>query len=158
MVKNLPAIWETWVGSLGWEDPLEEYMATHCSILAWRILMELQRVRHDWATEQQQQKVKVEGGMKGQSTESCWGSKMTLCITTWWTHVIAHSKPIECKTPRVNLSVNYGLWLWWFDIASSIVTNVPLWRDMGYLGNIYTFSICSKELSIKKLSEKLGLF
>ena len=37
MVKNLPAIWETWVQSLGWEDPLEEGMATHSSILAWRI-------------------------------------------------------------------------------------------------------------------------
>ena len=40
MVKNLPAMWETWVGSLGWEDPLEEGMATHSSILAWRILMD----------------------------------------------------------------------------------------------------------------------
>ena len=37
MVKNLPAIWETQVQSLGWEDPLEEGMATHSSILAWRI-------------------------------------------------------------------------------------------------------------------------
>ena len=37
MVKNLPALWETWVRSLGWEDPLEEGMATHSSILAWRI-------------------------------------------------------------------------------------------------------------------------
>ena len=36
-VKNLPAVWETWVGSLGWEDPLEEVMATHSSVLAWRI-------------------------------------------------------------------------------------------------------------------------
>ena len=36
-VKNLPAIWETWVGDLGWEDHLEEGMATHFSILAWRI-------------------------------------------------------------------------------------------------------------------------
>ena len=39
MVKNLPAMRETWVRSLGWEDPLEEGMATHSSILAWRILM-----------------------------------------------------------------------------------------------------------------------
>ena len=31
MVKNLPAVWETWVQSLGWEDPLEEGMATHSS-------------------------------------------------------------------------------------------------------------------------------
>ena len=35
MVKNLPALQETWVRSLGWEDPLEEGMATHSSILAW---------------------------------------------------------------------------------------------------------------------------
>ena len=37
MVKNLPAMLEAWVRSLGWEDPLEEGMATHSSILAWRI-------------------------------------------------------------------------------------------------------------------------
>ena len=36
MVKNLPVIWETWVQSLGWEDPLEKGKATHSSILAWR--------------------------------------------------------------------------------------------------------------------------
>ena len=36
-VKNLPAMWETWIRSLGWEDLLEEGMATHSSILAWRI-------------------------------------------------------------------------------------------------------------------------
>ena len=37
MVKNLSAMWETWVQSLGWEDPLEEVMATHSNILAWGI-------------------------------------------------------------------------------------------------------------------------
>ena len=37
IVKNLPAMWETWVRSLGWEDPLEKEMATHSNILAWRI-------------------------------------------------------------------------------------------------------------------------
>ena len=37
-VKNLPAMWETWVQSLGWEDPLKEGMATHSRILAWEIL------------------------------------------------------------------------------------------------------------------------
>ena len=40
MIKNPPAMWETWVRSLGWEDPLEEGMATHSSILAWRIPMD----------------------------------------------------------------------------------------------------------------------
>ena len=37
MLKNLPAMWENWVQSLGGEDPLEKGMATHSSILAWRI-------------------------------------------------------------------------------------------------------------------------
>ena len=57
MVKNLPAMLETQVQSLGWEDPLEKEMAAHSSILAWRIpwkeepgglqSMGLQRVGHD---------------------------------------------------------------------------------------------------------------
>ena len=40
MVKNLPAMRETWIQSLGWEDPLEKGMATHSNILAWRIPMD----------------------------------------------------------------------------------------------------------------------
>ena len=55
LVKNPPAMWETWVRSLGWEDPLEKGKAIHPSILAWRIpwtvqSMKSQRVRHDWMT------------------------------------------------------------------------------------------------------------
>ena len=56
-VKNLPAMWETWVRSPGWEDPLEKDMATHSSTLAWKIpwmeetvglkSMGSQRVGHD---------------------------------------------------------------------------------------------------------------
>ena len=59
-VKNLPAVQETWVWSLGQEDPLEKGMAIHSSILAWRIPWAeesgslwsrgSQRVRHDWVT------------------------------------------------------------------------------------------------------------
>ena len=52
LVKNPPAMQETWVQSLGWEDPLEKGTATHSSILAWRFpwttqSMGSQRVRHD---------------------------------------------------------------------------------------------------------------
>ena len=63
-VKNQPAMQETQVQSLDREDPLEKGMATHCSILAWRIpwteepcglqSLGLQRVGHDLATKQQQ--------------------------------------------------------------------------------------------------------
>ena len=59
-VKHLSAVQETWVQSLGWEDALEEGMATHSSILVWRIpwtekpgrlqSIGLQRVRHDSMT------------------------------------------------------------------------------------------------------------
>ena len=57
MVKRLPAVWETWIRSSGWEDPLEKEMATHSSTLAWKISwteepgklqsMGSQRVGHD---------------------------------------------------------------------------------------------------------------
>ena len=40
MVRNPPAMWETWIQSLGWENPLQEDMASHFSILAWRIPMD----------------------------------------------------------------------------------------------------------------------
>jgi len=62
-VKNLPAVQETQVQSLGWEDPLEKEMATHSSILAWKILwteepgglqsMGSQRVGHGWVRNKQ---------------------------------------------------------------------------------------------------------
>ena len=61
MVKNLPIVWEIWVRSLGWEDPLEEKMATHSNIFALKIpwteepgriqSMVLQRVGHNLVTE-----------------------------------------------------------------------------------------------------------
>ena len=44
MVKHMPTMRETWVRSLGWEDPLEKAKATHSSILAWRIPRGSQRV------------------------------------------------------------------------------------------------------------------
>ena len=63
VVKNLPIMQEMWVQSLGWEDPLEEKLATHFSILTWKVpwteeagelqLMGSQRVEHDLATKQQ---------------------------------------------------------------------------------------------------------
>ena len=48
MVKHLPAMWEIQIWSLGWEDPLEEDIATHSSILAWRIPREAWEDRGAW--------------------------------------------------------------------------------------------------------------
>ena len=78
-LKRMPAMWETWVRSLGWEDPLEKEMATHSSILAWRIpWMEepgglqstgSQRVRHDWVTS-------LSTMLKGQHVQRPCGGRM----------------------------------------------------------------------------------
>ena len=63
LVKNLPAMRETWVWSLGWEDPLEKGKATHCNILAWKIA----------------------------GLYSPWGCKDYECDWTTFTHSLTHS-------------------------------------------------------------------
>ena len=83
LVKNLPAIRETWVQSLGWEDFLEEGKATHSSILAWRIpwtvqSMGSQRVGHDWAT------------FTSLFTFHCLGNGQTVCLSSW---TVSHPNP-----------------------------------------------------------------
>ena len=50
LVKNLPAVWETWIQFLGWEDPLKKGKVTHSSHLYTIQSMGSQRVRHNWAT------------------------------------------------------------------------------------------------------------
>ena len=87
--KNLPEMQKTWVWSLGWEDLLEEDMATHSSILAWRIPWTeepgglqsrgLQKVRHDWATKHKQIRGQIRGTYLGwRNTTACW-QNTTLC-------------------------------------------------------------------------------
>ena len=82
-LKRLPAMWETWVWSLGWEDPLEKEMTTHSSILARRIpWMEKpgglqsrgsQRVGHDWVTSLS---LSLWGGANGKELAcQCWRRK-----------------------------------------------------------------------------------
>ena len=75
-VKNLPAMQEGWVQSLGWEDPLEEEMVTHSSILAWRIpwIKKPGRLYSPW-------------GRK----ESDTAEQLTLSLLS---HITAHSKKI----------------------------------------------------------------
>ena len=83
-VKNPPAMWKTWVQSLGWEDPLEEGLATHSSILAWRIpwtegpgglqSVQSQNVRHDWVTKHSTAHTKH----RGRGSSDFWGHWNTI--------------------------------------------------------------------------------
>ena len=92
-VKNPPAMWETWVQSLDWEDPLEEGMATRSSILAWRIPWTEEtgagyrpwrrRIQHDWPTKH----------------------STVLLPTGWPLH-----KPRGCSQPLFPPLRNLGLW------------------------------------------------
>ena len=82
-VKRLPAVQETRVRSLGWEDPLEKEMATHSSTLAWKIpwteepcrlqSMASQRVGHDWATS-----LHLQTGFRKQDQITCYLNKYIL--------------------------------------------------------------------------------
>jgi len=90
LVKNPPAMRETWVWSLGWEDPLEKGKATHTSILAWRIPWTLQsmgsqRVRQDWMTFTftffQYELVSPEGTQEGKNT--CHQTAATPHVEPW---------------------------------------------------------------------------
>ena len=58
LVKNLPAMWETWVQSLDWEDPLEKEKATHSRILAWRF-------GHKESDKTEQLSLSLSGGLSG---------------------------------------------------------------------------------------------
>ena len=92
-VKNLPAMQETWVQSLSQEDLLEKEMATHSSILAWRIpwtkepgglqSMGSQRVRHDWETEHLHNSI-----LTPSSIPSEWS----------YFQIMLHSKVLEVRT------------------------------------------------------------
>ena len=83
LVKNLPAMWETWVQSLDWEDPLEKGMATHSSPLAWRIPMDRGAW---WAT--------VHGVAKSQTR-----------LSKQHTHTHTHI-PLESKRARLSTQVS----------------------------------------------------
>ena len=93
-VKYLPKTQETWVQSLSWEDPLEEGMATHSGILAWRIpwteepgrlqSMGLQSVRHDWATKHSIPQG-IPSMLSGQQPDIHWTDFLYFKATVEWT-------------------------------------------------------------------------
>ena len=86
-VKRLPTMWETWVWSLGWEDPLEKEMAIHSSSLAWKIpwmeepgglqSMGSQRIGHDWAT-----KLKLQNLSRSEAVVLQYVGDFLLCAET----------------------------------------------------------------------------
>ena len=98
MVKNLPAMPETWVRSLAWEDPLDEGTATHSSILAWRILMD----RGDWWTT-------VHRVSKSQTRLSNYAqidSNFQFILSVAPNFLLPEKDPIQAKTSKTSPSRN----------------------------------------------------
>jgi len=105
MVKNLPAIQETWVWSPGWKDSLEKGMTTHSNILFWRIpwkeepgqlqSMGLQRIVHDWSDLRQFSTARYLIGIKHLANSSFLWDGWMASLTLW-----------------TGVSVNSGSW-WW---------------------------------------------
>ena len=103
MVKDPPAMWETWIQPLGWEDPLGEGMATHSSILAWRIPKDRrpwrarvhgsQSLGHDWVTQHSTQHMEGYSKVTHEST----------CV-----NIYMHKLGFPCKVSGKEPSANAG--------------------------------------------------
>ena len=114
-MKNLPAMRETWVWSLGWEDPLEKGMATHSSILAWRISMDRGAW---WAT--------VHGATKSQTR-----LKRFRTHTHSSCHVRIHSTPTPGGWSHIVtvFTSKYS----WASLVAQLVKNLPAMRETWVL-------------------------
>ena len=93
MVKNPPAVWETWVWSLGWEDPLEEGMATRSGILVWRIPVD----RGPWWA--MVHEVAESEMTEWLSTHTCTNSQEFLTIPLWFKiyFIVPNLSSTECQ-------------------------------------------------------------
>ena len=127
MVKNLPEMQETWVQSLGWEDHLAEGMATHSSILAWRVPLDRgawrasvrgsQRAGHDQATKHSTAAV-LRFTQCTPSTQRCahlsaWASSLLLCFQS--------QKHLESRISRFN----------WVNVEKYPTLQLYLHRSLG---------------------------
>ena len=128
-----PAMWETWVLSLGWEDPLEEGMATHSSILDWRNLADYSpcghKVGHTWCI-----------WLYYFKTDSVIQSCLTLCAFG-----LPHVR-LPCPSPSPGACPNSCPLSWWWHltISSSVapfftISNLFWNQFAGILFRIFTF-------------------
>ena len=120
LIKNLSALWENWVWSLGWDDPLQKGMATHSSILAWKIpwteehgklhFMEWQRHQHDWVTNTLHSHQLCTRVFTFPHLYWCLGNPDTNCCTSEVWEMVSPCG-FTCLLVRLNLNLNLS-WVW----------------------------------------------
>ena len=139
LVKNLPAMRETWVWSLGWEDPLEKETATHSSILGWRVSwteepgglpsIVSRRMGHSWARTQE----KAEGSFLPSPLSIMWRHMITALGLLGTAGVLTKS---NLPAPSVWISVSRNVRNQCLMFKSPMYGNL-LWQlELGILGNI----------------------
>ena len=118
LVKNLPAMWETWVWSLGWEDLLEKGKATHSSILAWRIPWTVESMgsqSHDWVTFSHMETTCILKSKTGTAKPRPWN----------------HTQHLRIKLPDLTMSVSICALSWFSSCipGGSVVENLPAMQE-----------------------------
>ena len=120
LVKNLSALWGNWVWSLGWDDPLQKGMATHSSILAWKIpwteehgklhFMKWQRHQHDWVTNTLHSHQLCTRVFTFSHLYWCLGNPDTNCCTSEVWEMVSPCG-FTCLLVRLSLNLNLS-WVW----------------------------------------------
>ena len=134
MVKNLLAMWETWVWSLGWEAPLEEVMATHSSIPAWRIPMDRGAGQ---AT--------VHGVSESDTTERLSTAKRSVSLGSVSSDVSSHRWKILEKIQKVTKKPNLNLPHAGNYLHSSyiVLRTIITWHiEVLYILSLFLFRLC----------------
>ena len=107
-VKNPPAMWETWIQSLGWKDALEEGMATHSRILAWRTPMDKSLAGYSpWDCKRLDTTEQLSTAQV-QENEPCWSSWYMVPVYFTETYISTHdvyNRPISLYTHIFNFSL-----------------------------------------------------
>ena len=126
MIKNPPAMWKTWLQSLGWEDPLEKEMASHSSMFAWTIKwtdsMESHRVGHNWVTFTWCWEILKAGGEEDNRGWNGWMASQTQW--TWVQHLHEMVKDKETWCAAVHRAAKSQMWL--SDWTTKTTTNITL--------------------------------
>ena len=147
ILKHLPVTWETQVWSLGQEDPLEKKMATHSSILAWRIWwreepgrlqsMESQKVGQDWATSLHFMQMSNSWIQNLQLTGEVWESKISLKVINRCCRSVTKSSPTlsSHRLQPARLPVHYLLSLlnW---VGDAVQSSPPLLPPSPFAFNL----------------------